>query len=70
MFISQERRLDIKIRGKNCKVYDLDGKVKKLCETCVWFDDKGNYMKPLSYIFIISDILRWYNSNVSDESSD
>ena len=62
--------MDIKLRGKNCKVYDLDGKVKKLREACVWFDNQGNYMKPLPYTFIISDILRWYNSNVSDESSE
>ncbi len=54
--------MDIKLRGKNCKVYDLDGTVKKLCETCVWFDDKGNYIKPLPYIFIISEIRDWYNS--------
>ena len=63
MFISHERRLDLKIRGKDCKVYDLDNKIVKLCEACVWFDNEGNYIKPRSYIFIISDIVGWYNSD-------
>ena len=70
MFISHERKLDIKIRGKDCKVYDLDGKVKNLCEACVWFDDQGNYIKPLPYTFIISDIQDWCNSVVCNDSSE
>ena len=47
MFISQERKSDIKKRGKNCLVYDLDGKPVKLSEARVWFDNKGNYYIPI-----------------------
>ena len=70
MFISHERRLDLKTRGKDCKVYDLDNKVVKLCEACVWFDNQGYYIKPLPYIFIISDICDWYNYVVYNDSID
>tara|TARA_B100001287_G_scaffold276862_1_gene290299 strand:- start:37751 stop:37930 length:180 start_codon:yes stop_codon:yes gene_type:complete len=47
MFISQERQRDIKERGKNCLVYDLDGKKVKLCEAKVWFNNKGDYYYPI-----------------------
>jgi len=49
MFISNDRKNDIKKRGKRCRVYDIDGKVVYLGESRVWFDNQGVYFKPISY---------------------
>ncbi len=46
MFISHERKSDIKKRGKDCLVYDLDNKTVNLCEAKVWYDDNGDYFYP------------------------
>lgn len=56
MFISQERKNDIKKRGKNCLVYDLDGNMVKLCEARVWYNNKGEYYTPIAVDETICDI--------------
>lgn len=47
MFISRERKLDIQTRGKDCMVYDMDGKKVKLSMAKVWYNDNGEYFYPI-----------------------
>jgi len=47
MFISRERKFDLKKRGKNILVYDLDNKPVKLSDARVWFNDEGEYFHPI-----------------------
>jgi len=47
MFLSQDRKNDIKKRGKNCLVYNIDGKKVRLSKANVWLDNKGNYYIPI-----------------------
>lgn len=56
MFISIDRKNDIKKRGKNCLVYDLDGNTVKLCEAKVWFNNKGEYYTPIAADETLCDI--------------
>ena len=47
--IALNRIDDIEMRGKDHKVHDYNGKVVKLSEATVWYNNDGNYVEPRSY---------------------
>ena len=46
--IINAREQDILIRGKDCPVYDYNGKIVELGAAILWYDENGHYMKPKS----------------------
>lgn len=47
--IALNRTDDIEMRGKDHKVHDYNGRVVKLSEATVWYNNDGNYVEPRSY---------------------
>lgn len=47
--IALNRTDDIEMRGKDHKVHDYNGRVVKLSEAMVWYNNDGNYVEPRSY---------------------
>lgn len=46
--LQSARVQDMLIRGREYSVYDKDGKVVMLQDAKLWYDDKGQYVKPRS----------------------
>lgn len=46
MKLPLNREEDIKLRGRNCLVYDYDGSIVILEKAKIWYSHDGNYMEP------------------------
>ena len=43
-----DRKEDLQNRGKDHPVYNIDGRIVKLKDSSIWYDNKGKYILPKS----------------------
>ena len=46
MKLYEMREKDVRMRGSDCQVYNIDGSISFLSDSIIWTDDNGNYVKP------------------------
>ena len=46
MKLYEMREKDVRMRGSDCQVYNIDGSISFLSHSIIWTDDNGNYVKP------------------------